>query len=237
MPVWSGTETDHYRRPVHTVNVRSATIMKVDPSDPDGAAATRGVAPALEGRSGMHDPRATRRTVLQTLGGAVAVGVGAGAVSAGGPDELSHQLNTVRAETREYRDIETARDDGYAAISPYVPEMGFHFADGPPFGTDSEDPGVLVYYTNGSYNPDPGEEHDPVNDGDLILGAVEWLVPGNQEDDPANIFADEESPRNLKVTEEEGWHFESEEGFTGLHAWVHRGNPAGVFHPTNPNID
>ena len=62
-------------------------------------------------------------------------------------------------------------------------------------------------------------------------------MPGDREDDPPNIFDDQASPRNLKVTEEEGWHFEEAEGFTGLHAWVHRGNPAGVFHPTNPNVD
>lgn len=151
---------------------------------------------------------------------------------------LSRQLNTVRAVTREYRDLETAREDGYVAVSPYVPGMGFHFANSsPPFGTDRDDPPVLVYFTNGSYNPAPGEAHDPARDDDLVLGAVEYIVPGDRTASPPNIFADEASPRLLKVTEEEGWHFESAEGFTGLHAWVHRGNPAGVFHHTNPNID
>lgn len=164
--------------------------------------------------------------------------MGAAVVPANASDnQLTDQLNTVRDITRKYSDIETARADGYAAVSPYVPEMGFHFADGPPFSTDVEDPGVLVYFTNGSYNPEPGAEHDPEHDDDLILGATEWLVPGDQEDNPPNIFDDDESSRELKVTEEEGWHFEDDEGFTGLHAWVHRGNPAGVFHPTNPAID
>lgn len=163
--------------------------------------------------------------------------INVGSASAG-DDELSKQLNTVRGESKQYRDIGEARDDGYVAISPYVPGMGFHFANEvPPFGTDLEDPGVLVYFTNGSYNPAPGDSHDPAHDDDLILGAVEWLVPGDQEDDPPDIFNDEDSHRELQVTEKEGWHFEAEEGFTGLHAWVQRGNPAGVFHPTNPNID
>lgn len=152
-------------------------------------------------------------------------------------DQLTTELNTVRSLTKKYRDIETARGDGYVAVSPYVPGMGFHFADGPPFGTDLEDPGILVYFTNGTYDPDPGDSHDPERDDDLILGAVEWLVGGDQAEDPPNIFADETSHRDLQVTEEEGWHFEETEGFTGLHAWVHRGNPAGVFHPTNPKID
>lgn len=151
---------------------------------------------------------------------------------------LSQQLNAVRSVTRRYRDIEQARADGYIAVSPYVPGMGFHFAaDLPPFGTDLEKPGVLVYFTNGSYRPAPGEEHDPAHDDNLILGAVEWLVPGDQTGTPPNIFMDEASPRRLRVTEAEGWHFESEEGFSGLHAWVHRDNPEGVFHTTNPTID
>lgn len=178
-----------------------------------------------------------RRTVLKTIGGGLLLGAFGATPASAHLDELSQQLNTVRALTGKYKDIETARNEGYAAVSPYVPGMGFHFADGPPFGTDLEDPGVLVYFTNGSYNPDPGAKHDPDHDDDLILGAVEWLVPGDQEGNPPDIFSDENSPRNLLVTEEDGWHFEDEEGFTGLHAWVHRGNPAGVFHHTNPNID
>lgn len=178
-----------------------------------------------------------RRTVLKSIGCGLLVGSFGATPAVAQPGEVSQQLTAVRAVTRKYRDIETARDDGYRAVSPYVPGMGFHFADGPPFGTDLENPGVLAYFTNGSYNPNPGAEHDPDHDDDLILGAVEWIVPGDREDTPPDIFDDEDSPRNLKVTEEEGWHFEEAKGFTGLHAWVHRDNPAGVFHHTNPNID
>lgn len=180
--------------------------------------------------------RVSRRAFLGTAGGALLAGVAAGPASAG-DDRLSRQLDSVRAVTRQYRDVERARDDGYAAVSPYVPGMGFHFGDGPPFGTELGNPGVLVYFPAGSYDPDPGDAHDPARDDDLVLGAAEWLVRGNRESNPPDIFADEESHRDLKVTEAEGWHFEHEEGFTGLHAWVHRGNPMGVFHPTNPTIE
>lgn len=163
---------------------------------------------------------------------------GQGAEHAARQATLAQQLNAVRKATTKYRDVAEARADGYFAVSPYVPGMGFHFADElPPFGTDREDPGVLVYFTTGDYNPGPGEAHDPAHDDDLVLGAVEWLVPGDQTGDPPDLFADEDSPRVLKTTEEEGWHFEAAEGFTGLHAWVHRGNPAGVFHATNPTIN
>ena len=178
-----------------------------------------------------------RRTVLKTFGAGLLFGAFGTFTASAQSKELSQQLNAVRAATRKYKDIEVARDDGYSAVSPYVPGMGFHFAHGPPFGTDLEDPGVLVYFTNGNYNPDPGEAHDPDHDDELILGATEWLVLGDQEDNPPDIFNDEDSQRDLKVTEEEGWHFEEAEGFTGLHAWVHRDNPAGVFHHTNPTID
>lgn len=182
-------------------------------------------------------PNANRRTVLRTIGGGLLAGAIAVPASAG-DDELSTQLNRVRAGTRRYRDLETARNEGYVAISPYVPGMGFHFAnEDPPFGTDLENPGVLVYYANDSYDPAPGDFHDEANDGDLILGAVEWLVGGDESGDPPDIFDDESSNRDLRVTEDHGWHYEQREEFTGLHAWVHRGNPEGVFHPTNPEID
>ncbi|PQJ35274.1 hypothetical protein BSZ35_12285 [Salinibacter sp. 10B] len=151
---------------------------------------------------------------------------------------LAQQLNAVRQNTKKYRDIEAARADGYVPVSPYVPGMGFHFADRvPPFGTDRDDPPVLVYFPNESYTPAPGDPHDAMHDDDLILGAVEYIVPGDQTCAPPNLFNDEQSPRTLKVSEAHGWHYESAEDFTGLHAWIHRGNPAGVFHHTNPNID
>jgi hypothetical protein len=144
----------------------------------------------------------------------------------------------VRAATRRYRNVETARAAGYEPLLGYFPGMGFHFTNRtPPLGTDRNDPPLLVYFTDGSYNPEPGAPHDSEHDDDLVLGGVEYLVSGDREDDPPDIFADESGSRELKVTEEEGWHFEEDLGITGLHAWVHRGNPEGVFHPTNPTID
>jgi hypothetical protein len=49
-------------------------------------------------------------------------------------------------------------------------------------------------------------------------------------------FSDEEANRELAVSEAEGWHYLDGES-TALHVWVHRGNPAGVFHDANPTID
>lgn len=130
-----------------------------------------------------------RRNVLKAIGGGIVLGVAGASSASARPNELSHQLNGVRAATRKYTDIETARDDDYFDVSPYVPEMGFHFANELlPFGTEREDPPILVYFTNGGYNPDPFEEHDPEHDDDLILGGVEYAVPGDQTADPPDIF-------------------------------------------------
>lgn len=180
-----------------------------------------------------------RRTALRTIGAGLALGATAGLAGASGAtDELSRELDGVRAATRAYRDVAAARAAGFEPLLGYFPGMGFHFTDrAPPLGADREDPPILVYFTNGSYDPDPGAPHDPDRDDDLVLGGVEYLVAGDREDDPPNVFSDEGCSRELAVTEAEGWHFEADLGVTGLHAWVHRANPAGVFHPTNPTIE
>lgn len=184
-------------------------------------------------------PPLGRRAVLTGVGSGLALGsVGGLAAASQGSSKLSRQLNELRAATRSYRDVGAARADGFRPLLGYFPGMGFHFTDrDPPLGADRRDPPLLVYYTTGNYQPDPGDPHDPGRDDDLVLGAVEYLVAGNRADTPPDIFADQENPRELPVTEAEGWHFEADLGVTGLHAWVHRGNPAGVFHPTNPTID
>ena len=201
-----------------------------------------------------------RRPLLKSVGfGLAGTALLTGPVGAASArsDDLAHELNTVRAATRKYRDVELAREDGYdTEVSPYTPGMGFHFVN-PTFvapdeegSFDLENPPILVYYTTGNYNPGPYGLHDPDRDDDLRLGGVEFAHLGDVEElagqdppadpgdgTPANIFSDEESSRNLKVSEEEGWEWVPGPNITALHVWVHRGNPAGVFHPTNPTID
>lgn len=182
--------------------------------------------------------RVSRRSALRTIGGGLALGVAASPASAGS-HRLAKQLARVRAGTRTYRDVGRARDDGYDHVSPFVPGMGFHFERGdPPRGTTLDDPPILVYFPDGSYDPDPFDPYDPERDDDLVLGAVEYAVDsaGPTADPAPDIFADEGSDRTLEVTEDEGWHWTPPLGGHALHAWVHRGNPAGVFHPENPTI-
>ncbi len=185
-----------------------------------------------------------RRTALKAIGGGLFVAI-AGVPASARSNDLAHELNSVRKATQQYKDVGAARDDGYAVVAPYVPEMGFHFVNPGLFAPDADatvditEPAILVYATTGNYRPEPGDVHDENRDSDLRLAAVEY---GHLGDDgppgtPANYFSDETATRNLKVSEEEGWEWTPGPDITALHVWVHRGNPAGVFNPTNPTID
>ena len=186
-----------------------------------------------------------RRPLLKTVGlGLASTALLTGPIGAASAqsDELAHELNEVRAATQKYRDVAKARADGYATlVSPYTPNMGFHFVNPALIAADAStpvdlsEPPILVYYTTGSYNPGPGDIHDPDHDDDLRLGGVEFAHA--ETGVPGNIFSDESASRTLKVSEADGWGPIPASPFMALHVWVHRGNPAGVFHPTNPTID
>lgn len=186
-----------------------------------------------------------RRPLLRTVGfglaGTALLSGSVGAASAKS-DELTHELNEVRAATRKYRNVATARADGYdTLVSPYAPNMGFHFVNFDLIAADASapvdlsEPPILVYYTTGNYNPGPGGIHDPDRDDDLRLGGVEFAHA--ETGVAGNIFSDESASRTLKVSEADGWGPIPESPFMALHVWVHRGNPDGVFNPTNPTID
>lgn len=191
----------------------------------------------------MSSHRITRRNTLigtaTVLGGLTVAGTASARSST-----LAAELNAVRKATQKYKDIDTARNDGYVVVSAYVPQMGFHFINPGLLAADENvvvdvtKPPILVYYTTGSYQPGPGDEHDKSQDANLRLGGVEYAHLGDSAapGTPANYFADEDTTRTLKVTEEEGWQWTPGPDITALHVWVHRGNPAGVFHPTNPTI-
>lgn len=181
-----------------------------------------------------------RRAVLKVLGSGLIVSSMAGPASARS-DALARELNDVRKATQRYRDVSTARSDGYdGQISPYVPGMGFHFIDPARIAADASEhvdltnPPMLVYVPTGNYTPEPGDVHDEVRDDDLRLAAVEFAhfetgVAGN-------YFSDETSTRTLKTTESEGWGPIPNTPLHALHVWVHRNNPDGVFHPTNRTV-
>lgn len=181
-----------------------------------------------------------RRNVLKGTALALAGLPVIGSVSARS-DSLSHELKTVRTSTKKYKDVSLARDDGYTMVSEYVPGMGFHFTNGAFVAPDEEadgdltQPAILVYVPTGNYRPDPFTVHDDDRDDDLRLAAVEFAHAGEL-GAAADYFSDEEASRNLKESETEGWEPIPGTPFTALHVWVHKGNPAGVFHPTNPTV-
>ncbi len=188
----------------------------------------------------MSLEQTTRRGVLRGTAIGLA-GLSLAGTASARSDQLSEELNVVRAATRKYRDVDLARDDGYVVFSGYVPEMGFHAINPDLIAGDEDEvaditkPPILVYYTTGNYRPEPFVEHDPERDSDLRLGAVEYAHVGTP-GAPADYFSDEEAPRNVRFPEGDGWLPIPGSPFTALHVWVHRGNPAGVFHPTNPTL-
>jgi hypothetical protein len=137
-------------------------------------------------------------------------------------------LAAVRAATARYHDLSAAVDAGYqlgykgvvtgCIASPGVGAMGYHYfnwakMDDPSINED--DPEVLVYHTG--------------QDGTLVLGAVEWVVPkvaweaaGNTA--PPLVFGQSLHVLNPVLN----WYIE--------HAWVWTENPSGIFTDWNPKV-
>lgn len=125
------------------------------------------------------------------------------------PADVPASLAEVRRATAQFHDVATAVDAGYELGSPCVPGMGFHYVRGVAAGPADLDPlapEILVYA--------------PRSDGSLQLVAVEYASMA-----PAELF---------------GVAFDAPHDggppFHALHAWIWRGNPDGVFSPTNPNV-
>lgn len=167
--------------------------------------------------------------VLKTLGAGLMSSVAFSGTAAAHRGGLKGELAEVRSATANYNDPANAYDDGYFApdrnFDPIplaevverahsVCGMGYHFVNPDLFGTDDRtEPQVLVY----------GEG----DDGDLMLGAVEYLLPQADEEEEReepDLFAHDDG--------DEQW--ESFHGSWSLHVWVHTNNPDGVFNPTNP---
>lgn len=171
-----------------------------------------------------------RRTVLKTVGAGVVGSVALTGNATAQQGRLKKELAEVRSATAEYNDPANAYADGYFArdhdgnvpLEDVVDEahavcgMGFHFVNPDLVGsTEPTEPAVLAYGVD--------------DEDDLILGAVEYIVPQNgpSEEEPPDIFAHDDGM--------EKWQEDSpKEGQSSLHVWVHNPNPAGVFAPFNP---
>lgn len=163
-----------------------------------------------------------RRTVLRTVGVA-ALASGAVPTVTARKGGLKRELAEVRSATAEYNDPANAVEDGYHPEPEPICGMGYHYGNFGLVGTvDRTVPQVLAY----------GED----DDGNRILGAVEYLVPkmGEYSEDPPDLFEHDEGEETwgiLNIPEEAPPPFTE---LWALHVWVHTHNPEGVFHHTNP---
>lgn len=185
-------------------------------------------------------PRFSRRAALKATG-RLGIGIATGSVlatnAAAGNHKFAHQLNTVRAATRKYRDVDAAKADDYERLFTFPP-VGVIFGNQDYIGNLAHtDPPSLLFYA-------PNQAGETGNE-ELVLAGIEYHVfvadddeDGEPDDPSPDIFDEENASRELKVTEAEGWHYNPgfAGGVWGLHAWVHLGNPDGVFAGPHPTI-
>ena len=132
-------------------------------------------------------------------------------------------LAKVRQATANFRRVEIAKAAGYdlregldhCFENPGVGAMGFHYIRQPlDLKLDPLQPEAMVYA--------PGPE------GQLKLGAVEYIVPA----------ADWDAAGNTKPPMLLGHHLHMNKdlGVYILHIWLWRHNPAGMFEDWNPTV-
>jgi len=140
----------------------------------------------------------------------------------------AHDLERARAATRRFRDVDVAREAGYAtsgecAQDPKYGGMGIHYsnpdlvADGK---LDISKPEILVY--------------QPQPNGKPRLGAVEYF----QADADQDLATDPDRP-SLFGMPFDGPMLGHEPGMPihyDLHVWLYRHNPAGLFAMWNPTV-
>ncbi len=155
------------------------------------------------------------------------------------------QLTLARHATEKYLDARVAVAEGYEAIGPYVPGMGYHYVNTKSSSDfDIEHPPILVY------------EKDTTAAQGLRLVGVSYLLnaptgangqPTTSPFPPAlaswhkhsNIcrFPDRSVATNLDASqcEQRGGAFTAETQWM-IHAWIWKDSPAGVFSPMNPSV-
>lgn len=120
----------------------------------------------------------------------------------------------VRRVNNEYRSVAAAEADGYEKFLECFESdqggMGQHYVNLAALDTevDPQHPEAMVY---------------AVNDGQLDLAAVEWIVPGLADDNPPHLF-------------DQMFHYNGELEVWVLHAWLWERNPEGTFVDWNPNV-
>ena len=150
------------------------------------------------------------------------------AASADDSPSANALLAAVRAATAKYHDVAAAEAAGYqlgykgvvtgCISNPTAGAMGYHYFNWTKMDDPSivgDDPEVLVYHTG--------------DDGTLVLGAVEWVVPKALWDAAGNTAPPVVFGQTLHILNPVlNWYVE--------HAWVWTENPSGMFADWNPNV-
>ena len=166
----------------------------------------------------MHQPRVQRIAIAVIAGTLLAI-AGVFAADAQGQAELAQ----VRAATARFHRPAAALDAQWAP----VPGLDFCF--------DNQAGGMGFHYINGDLLNDPALDltqpeamvYVPGPNGQLQLGAVEWIVPAT--------FVDPDNPPTMLG---QTLHLDTDDGLPVyvLHAWIFKNNPLGVFEDWNPNV-
>lgn len=149
--------------------------------------------------------------------------LGLGALAAQANERGQRELAEVRAATAEFHRVEKAQAAGWDLVegldhcfdNPGVGGMGFHYINTDLLDTtlDRLEPEALVYV--------PGRQ------GQLRLGAVEYIVPAEPWDE-----GNSQPPTVLG----QDLHLNEQLGVYVLHAWIFEHNPAGMFEDWNPRV-
>jgi hypothetical protein len=138
--------------------------------------------------------------------------------SAAKDDRPQSDLANVRAAVARYHSVEAAQDAGWGLVEGLdhcFPHMGVHYIKGPlDTSLDPLEPEALVY----QYLPN----------GELHLGAVEYIVPAAGWDAEDHGHDPEVLGRHLHLNEDLGVYV--------LHAWLFNQNPDGMYQDTNPRV-
>ncbi|CAN5689910.1 hypothetical protein BH23CHL2_BH23CHL2_31810 [soil metagenome] len=137
---------------------------------------------------------------------------------------VASMLAQVQRSVARFGDLEVAQAAGWGLVdgldhcftNPGVGDMGIHYINTDLLDTSLSPltPEAMVYH------------HD--EDGQLSLGAVEWIVPAEAWDAEGH-----DGPPEVMG---HAFHLNEALGVYVLHAWIFNENPAGVFEDWNPNV-
>lgn len=134
------------------------------------------------------------------------------------------ELAQLRAATAQYHRPEAAQAAGYNLVpgldhcfdNPGVGGMGYHYIN------------VTILDTTVELTRPEAMVYTPGPDGNLQLGAVEYIVPA--------AAWDAEGHTHLPMLFGRSFHLNEALGVYVLHAWAWKNNPSGVFEDWNPKV-